>query len=88
MVSRSVIESDVLPKPVDKLVYTVLCMYADNSTKTAYPSVSRIAKLCGCSERSVRYALKRLEEAGFIEIRRRQKEGGGYTSNLYVLLDV
>jgi response regulator of citrate/malate metabolism len=86
MVTKEVIENDeVLSKPVDLAVYVVLCMYADNRTKEAYPSVATIAKKSRSSERVVRRSIKSLEEAGYIEIKRQFGEQGRQTSNQYIL---
>lgn len=87
-VDRSVMETrETLTRPIDKLVYVMLCMYADNKTKTSYPSAERLAQLCHCSERSVRYALHRLDEAKLIRIEARKDARGYRTSNVYYLLE-
>jgi Helix-turn-helix domain len=72
----------------EKMVYVVLCKYANWATKLSYPSVARIAKEAYCSENTVRKALRRLTEIGLIAIEERRNEQGGQTSNLYVLLKV
>lgn len=73
-VTRAVLNDEVhLDKPVEKLVYTILCMYADNKTTKSHPSVSTIAAKCRCSENSVRQALKRLEELELIGVTRRRR---------------
>jgi Helix-turn-helix domain len=88
-VTRQVIDNDsVLSKPVDIAVYTVLCMYADNDTKTLHPSVKTIAKKARCSERVARRSLLALKEAGYIDIVERFNSEGKQMSNQYVLLDV
>jgi biotin operon repressor len=88
MVGRSIMENtDKLARPTDKLVYVMLCMYADNKTKSSYPSAERLAKLCHCSERSVRNSLKRLKEVGLIRIEIRHDARGFRTSNRYFLLE-
>lgn len=87
-VTKSVLEDETqLDKPIQKLVYTMLCMYADNNTKGSYPSVSRLAKKCYCSENTVRAAIKKLTEVGLIEVRERRRSDGSQASNQYVLID-
>jgi biotin operon repressor len=87
-VTKAVLEDEViLDKPIQKLVYTMLCMYADNTKKDSYPSIKTIADKCYCSENTVRSALKKLKEVGLIEIRERRWPDGSQTSNQYILLD-
>ncbi len=87
-VTKSVLDDETqLDKPIQKLVYTMLCMYADNDSKDSHPSVSTLAKKCYCSENTVRSALKKLHEVGVIEIKGRVREDGSQTSNLYIILD-
>lgn len=87
--TRAVVNNDnVLTKPVEIAVYTVLCMYADNNDTTSHPSVSTIAKKARCSERVVHRTLRTLEEVGYIKINNRTDSRGFKTSNQYVLLDV
>ncbi len=76
-----------LSKPVELAVYAVLCMYADNTTKDAYPSVATIAKKSRCSEPVARRALISLENAGYIDIKKRFGKSGNQLSNQYYLLD-
>lgn len=85
-VTKCVLNDEVhLDKPAQKLVYAVLCMYADNSTMKSYPSVQTLAKKTCCSENTVRLALKRLEEIGLVKVHRR-KRGIENLSNEYTLL--
>ena len=87
--TRDIIDKDIaLEKPVDIAVYAVLCMYADNETKDAYPSVETIAEKSRCSERTARRSLQALKDAGYIDIRERRDARGFQTSNQYILLDV
>jgi hypothetical protein len=72
----------------EKLVYVILCKYANWSTKEAFPSVGTIAKEAFCSENTVRKALRSLRDIGLIAIEPQNKSSGGQTSNLYVLLDI
>lgn len=87
--TRDIVDKDKkLSRSVDIAVYAVLCMYADNETKDAYPSVSTIAEKARCSERVARRSLQALKDAGYIDIRNRSDYRGFQTSNQYVLLDV
>jgi hypothetical protein len=84
-VTRAVLKDEKhLKRPTEKLVYAVLCMYADNNTTKSHPSVRTIAKNACCSENSARSALRRLEELGLVGITRRKK-GKENFSNEYVL---
>ena len=53
--------------PFDKAVFGVLCFHADSDDRECYLKVATIAREAGCSERSVRNSLKKLEERGIIE---------------------
>jgi hypothetical protein len=61
-------------------VYAALASYA-NSEKTAWPGQARLATDIGVSERTIRFRLKELEDAGHIVIKRR----GRRKTNLYFL---
>jgi transcriptional antiterminator len=76
-----------LDKTADKLVYVMLCMHANNTTKESYPSVKTLARECCCSENTVRNALKKLKELRLIDVRERKSKESGQLSNLYVLLN-
>jgi transcription initiation factor IIE alpha subunit len=76
-----------LDKTADKLVYVMLCMHADNTTKKSYPSVKTLAKECCCSENTVRNALRKLKDLRLIDVRERKNSESGQLSNLYVLLN-
>lgn len=87
-VTNVVLKDNVfLDKTADKLVYVMLCMHADNTTKKSYPSVKTLAKECSCSENTVRNALKKLKELRLIDVRERKSPESGQLSNLYVLLN-
>ena len=72
-------------------VYDVLTMFAQSSGsdsgRVAYPSISRIAGILGCSAPTVRSALKKLEDAGLIQVQQRSEDGGSL-SHCYTLLNV
>lgn len=75
-------------KPIDIIVYSVLCMYADNVDTSSYPSVETIAGKSRCSERTVFRALKTLSDKKYIRIVNRKDKRGFKTSSQYLLLDV
>jgi hypothetical protein len=64
-------------------VYTVLCRYA-NSAGECWPSIPRIAVLCGCTDRAVQTALRTLTTAGLVRVSPRRAEKG-QTTNAYTL---
>jgi len=85
-VTKSVLNDEVyLDKASQKLVYAILCMYADNTSMKSHPSVQTLAKKSCCSENTVRAALKRLEELELVKITRRRR-GISHLSNEYTLL--
>ncbi|WP_060210227.1 helix-turn-helix domain-containing protein [Sporosarcina koreensis] len=74
-----------LDKPAQKLVYAILCMYADNTSMKSHPSIQTLARKACCSENTVRAALIKLEAENLLSIRRR-KNGKKNFSNEYTLL--
>jgi hypothetical protein len=76
-------------KVYEKLVYVMLCKYADYYSKTSYPSIPTLARHCMCSENTVRSAIKKLVELKLISVQsRKRQDGSGQTSNLYTLLEI
>ena len=87
-VTREVIDdTSELEFSTDIAVYVVLCMYADNNTTESNPKIETIAEKARCSERTVKRALNRLRDAGYIDIRHRFNALGHRASSQYVLLD-
>lgn len=69
----------------EKLVYSVLCSFADpKRTKSSYASHETIAEMASCSRRTVIDALKKLEDAGYLRIERRSERRA---TNNYFLID-
>jgi hypothetical protein len=66
-----------------KLVYAVLCTYADTGRRTCFPSVKTVAGDAGCSERKVRYALSELVSRGYLERNPRFGDDGGQRANIF-----
>jgi DnaD/phage-associated family protein len=70
-------------RPQEKLIYIVLCRYANYQTNNAWPSVKSISERAGCSERTAQSCLKRLEEMKLIK---KQEIKG--KPNVYILLPI
>ena len=71
-------------KLIDKAVFERLAFYGSlNPDRTAFPSMARLSREALCSERSVRYALRRLESVGLIECL--DHKGGRKTSRYRVV---
>jgi biotin operon repressor len=81
IVENSILDSNL--SPWAKLVYVMLCRYADREG-LCFPGIKTIAEKCGCSENTVRTSLKELQKWGALTIERR-REGRTYKSNLYML---
>lgn len=86
MVPRSLVEDKTLIAR-DKAVYMSLCLFTNNDTKQAYPSIDTISQLVGCSRSSTVRALRALEDGGYIKREKRTNGRGGQTTNIYYLLD-
>ncbi len=52
---------------------------------TCWPKIKSIAKDLNISQSTVKRALNELEKAGYITRKRRYRENGSYTSNLYTI---
>jgi hypothetical protein len=72
------------PSPTTKLVLILLANRA-HPTGVTWPSVRKIAKESGFSERTVRYAIQTLITAGLLIKRARFRDNGSQTSDLYSL---
>ena len=75
-------------KRIDKLVFERMAFYGSlNPERIAYPSVKRLSDEALCSERSARYALRRLESEGLIkcldDVGGRPTSRGGRTTTRY-----
>lgn len=87
-VTKAVLDDETyLDKPSQKLVYAILCMYANNDTKKCQPSIKTIAKKSCCSENHVRQSLNKLKDVGLISIRKRMGRTRNY-SNEYLICDL
>ena len=75
-------------KRIDKLVFERMAFYGSlTPERIAYPSVKRLSDEALCSERSARYALRRLESEGLIkcldDVGGRPTSRGGRTTTRY-----
>jgi DNA-binding transcriptional MocR family regulator len=68
-------------------VYSFLALGANNNTRSCFHSRKTIAAKCKISVSSVIRSCKELCEKGLLEIRKRYRESGKQTTNLYILLD-
>ena len=55
----------------EKLVLLKLADCADDAGANTYPSVQTLGSCCGLSRRAVQYVLRKLEDAGLIEVQKR-----------------
>lgn len=72
----------------DKAVYGALCGFACNDTQQAYPSRTKLSEICRCSTDRVDKSLKNLVDHSLLKMKRRQRENGSNTSNIYTLTDI
>ena len=59
-----------LPKGINKLVLLALCNHVNDATGLTWPSVSRLARLCGMSPRTVQTHIRALLRVGILCVRR------------------
>lgn len=80
-------------KASSKVVYMVLCKFADNETQEAFPSRKTIRSITGISDSTLTRSLGELEDGGYIRVEPRFKrdyEGNitnEKTSNKYHILN-
>ena len=56
-----------------------------NTGGSCWPSISKISTLCDMNNKTVRAGLDELVEAGAVSVQERHHEGGGQTSNMYLV---
>lgn len=84
LVNNKIIKDESL-KASDKSVYLVLSHFADNITGECFPSRNTLLKLSGMSDRTLRNAIKNLENAGYISVKSRYVSGGRATNSYKIL---
>lgn len=67
----------------DPYIYACIKRYMNFETKQAYPQVSTIVKESGLDRKTILNGLKRLEQAGYINITKRPGTSSVYTFNDY-----
>lgn len=86
IIGNQVLE-DVNLTAYEKIIYAVLCKFANKADKTCYPSIATIQKLAGCSKMTVIRGIKKLEELRYIIKEKRESKSKGNESNLYRIID-
>jgi len=71
-----------LPRGVSKVVLLCFCQHANDGTGLSWPSVVRVARMCGMSERTVQCHIRKLEQAGILVARLRTGRTTRYTIHL------
>lgn len=66
----------------DKVIYAAIRLYMNAETRTCFPSIELIKKKTNCGYAKVTSAIKRLIDAGFMELRKTKLPNGKW-SNLY-----
>lgn len=70
--------------PTAKLVLIMIANYADENY-SSYPSIAKLSELCGCDERTIKRAIKILQEDGQITVTARFRHDGKQTSNSFTI---
>ena len=60
-----------LPKGINKLVLLCFCQHLNDISALSWPSISRVARMCGMSERTVQCHVRALQRAGILLARLR-----------------
>jgi Mn-dependent DtxR family transcriptional regulator len=72
----------------DPYIYACIKKYMNTSTKQAWPSNSTLTKISGLSAKTVIAAINRLEQAGYISVRREYGKSNVYTFNDYKKFEI
>lgn len=83
-VSNAVIDDKKL-KAQSKALYMAICRYANNDTKSCYPSKATLLKAAGISDKTFRAGIEQLEKRRYISVNKRFDGDGRQLSNMYVL---
>ncbi len=75
----------VLPRGASKLVLQCFCHHINNESGLCWPSIARVALMCGLSERAVQGHVRRLVTAGILRPRLRIGHATRYTVHLDAL---
>lgn len=71
-----------LPRGASKLVLQCFCHHVNNTSGLCWPSIARVALMCGLSERAVQGHVRRLVTAGILRPRLRTGHATRYTIHL------
>ena len=71
-----------LPRGVSKLVLQCFCHHVNNESGLSWPSIARVALMCGMSERTVQGHVRALVKAGVLRPRLRIGHATRYTVHL------
>ena len=71
-----------LPRGASKLVLQCFCHHVNNESGLCWPSIARVALMCGLSERAVQGHVRRLVMAGILRPRLRTGHATRYTIHL------
>ena len=77
-----------IPDSRRKLILLSLADNADEATRECFPSVSYIARRCGCTRRTVHRHLSILEDEGLITRVHQFTKDGKKRSNIYILAPI
>lgn len=69
---------------IEKSVYTSICIFTFTAGGACVPTISQIAQRASCSGRSVKRALKTLEDLNYLTISKRMGENGQSPSSYWV----
>ena len=71
-----------LPRGTSKLVLQCFCHHVNNASGLSWPSIARVARMCGLSERAVQGHVRGLVKAGILRPRLRIGHATRYTVHL------
>ena len=71
-----------LPRGTSKLVLQCFCHHVNNTSGLCWPSIARVARMCGLSERAVQGHVRGLVKAGILRPRLRIGHATRYTVHL------
>lgn len=82
----NIVLSDKTLSPMQKMIYVALSSYADNKTRSCYPSYNTLAEKAGCSRRTAILAMKVLIEKEYVvKVQKLDERKNAHACNLYIL---
>lgn len=72
-------------KGLELAVWAALWSFSSFDQRQCFPSIAKLSERAGVSEKTVRRALKKFSDDGYVSVVHRKGDNDSYTSNLYTI---